>query len=316
MAEKFRLLLRNLSNQVIKYQLFNNAKATVNNATVKAHERLNNIQNVVATKYDVITKQVNDNITLIQNLNASKIEPTPLPKKFVKWWQWYQQLTGLDAVEMAKHQVIFAQDKLFKCQDERRNLNRQATMINEKLKEVYSELIQTRRDDPKYVQLTILENKSLQDQGRITSELNLLEKEEKDHFTMLTTAIKEYHDSQTMYAQKYKYLSIVASAILAIMSLIGSMIYNNKRIANIRDVIGKGQEKNESILQSTLHSLEDSVNRKFSEILLRLNNNNDKSVATPISHNLDTKVVNDYKNIYIIIGLSAITLYVIKIWTG
>ena len=128
---------------------------------------------------------------------------------------------------MAKQQVMSAQDKLFNCQDGRRHLNRQATIINDKLKEVYSELIQTKRDDPKYVQLTIVENKGLQEQARIMSQLNLLDKEEKDHFTQLATAIKEYHDSQTMNAQKYKYLSILASAGLAIISLIGSMIYNN-----------------------------------------------------------------------------------------
>lgn len=37
--------------------------------------------------------------------------------------------------------------------------------INDKLKEVYSELIQIKRDDPKYVQLTIIENKNLQDRS-------------------------------------------------------------------------------------------------------------------------------------------------------
>ncbi|KZC10708.1 PREDICTED: uncharacterized protein LOC107188888 [Dufourea novaeangliae] len=309
MAEKFRWLLKGVASEVNKHRLFNNAKTTVNNATEKAQEKLNTIQNAVATRYDVIAKQVNNDITLIQNLNAAKLEPSPLPKGVVKWLQWYQQLTGLDTVEVAKQQVIAAQDKLFKCQDERRTLNRQATLVTDKLKEVYSELIQTRRDDPKYVQLTIIENKSLQDQARIISELNLLEKEEKDHFTQLTTAIKEYHDSQTMNAQKYKYLSVLASAILAVISLTGSMIYNNKRIANVRNVIEEAQVKNESALRNSLQSLEDNINTKFTEVLEKLENENSKPSTTLVSHMEDT---NELRNTYILVGLSVVGLYILR----
>ncbi|XP_043521682.1 uncharacterized protein LOC122534778 [Frieseomelitta varia] len=260
MAEKFRSLIKVLSNEVNKHQLFNDATARISSITGKAQEKLNNIQSAVTSKYDVLAKQINNDLTLIQNVNASQLTPSPLPKKVVIWWQWYQQLTGLDKVEIARQQVIFAQDKLFKCQDERRQLNREAIIINDKLKEIYSELIRIKRDDPKYVQLTIVENKSLQDQTRIVSQLNLLEKEEKDHFTLLATAIKEYHDSQTTSAQNYKYLSIIASAVLAIISLTGSIIYNNRRVANIQNVLSEAQQKNENVLRSNLLSLENSLN--------------------------------------------------------
>ncbi|XP_043789032.1 uncharacterized protein LOC122712971 [Apis laboriosa] len=276
MVEKFRSLIKIISNEINKHQVFNNATMRINNASEKAQKKLNNIQSIVTTKYDILAKQINRNITLIQNINGTQFEPSPLPKKVVKWWQWYQQLTGLDKVELAKEQVIFAQDKLFKCQDERRHLNREAMTINDKLKEVYSELIQIKRDDPKYVQLTIIENKNLQDQAKIISQLNLLEKEEKDYFTLLATAIKEYHDSQTMNAQKYKYLSILASAILAIISLIGSMIYNNKRIANIQNIIYETQQKNENLLRSSFHSLEKDINTTFNKLI----ENNNRNIST------------------------------------
>ncbi|XP_033332457.1 uncharacterized protein LOC117223957 [Megalopta genalis] len=301
MAGKFQSLLKSISSEVNKYLLFNNRK-TINNATEKIHAKLSNIQNTVATKYDVIAKQVNNDITFMQNLSAAKLEPSPLPKKVVKWWQWYQQLIGLDIVETAKHQVIVAQDKLFKCQEERRNLNRHATIINNKLKDIYSDLIQTKRDDPKYVQLTITENKHLQDQATIASELNLLDKEEKDHFTQLATAIKEYHDSQTIYAQKYKYLSIIASATLAIISLIGSMIYNNQRIHNIRNAIDLG-----------LHSVEDNINTKLDIInnnIITINskmNDNSKSIVVPDSNESTTDKLKKYGAI---VGSSFIVLYI------
>ncbi|XP_003251908.1 uncharacterized protein LOC100576951 [Apis mellifera] len=298
MAEKFRSLIKILTNEINKHQLFNNATTRINNASEKAQKKLNNIQNTVAIKYDILAKQINRDITLIQNINGTQFEPSPLPKKVVKWWQWYQQLTGLDKVELAKEQVIFAQDKLFKCQDERRHLNREAMTINDKLKEVYSELIQIKRDDPKYVQLTIIENKNLQDQAKIISQLNLLEKEEKDYFTLLATAIKEYHDSQTMNAQKYKYLSILASAILAIISLIGSIIYNNKRIVNIQNIIYEAQQKNENLLRNSFHSLERDINTTFNK-LIENNNRNISTTFHKIIENNNT-VENNKQNITMI----------------
>ncbi|XP_043249387.1 uncharacterized protein LOC122395670 [Colletes gigas] len=314
MAEKFRSLIRVIANEINKYRLFNNATLTINNVTERAQEKLSNIQNVVASKYDVVAKQVSKDMMIIQNLNAAKLEPSPLPKKVVKWMQWYQQLTGLDSVELAKHQVISAQDKLFKCQDERRKLNRQATIINDKLKEVYSELIQTKRDDPKYVQLTIIENKSLQEHTRIVSQLNLLENDEKDHFTQLATAIKEYHDSQTMNAQKYKYLSILASAILAIVSLAGSMIYNNKRIANVRNVIAEAQRSNESALQSNFQSLERNMNAWISQLVE--NRNNTKQDTNLAIDESDKILSNHISQGYVILGLCIVGVYIIRAITG
>ncbi|CAL7952027.1 unnamed protein product [Xylocopa violacea] len=315
MAEKLRSLMKTLSSKINKHQAFNSASIKISNATDKAQEKLNNIQSAVAAKYDVLAKQVNNDITIIQNLSGVKLEPSPLPKRVVKWLQWYQQLTGLDTVEMAKQQVISAQDKLFNCQDERRRLNREATLINEKLKDVYSELIQTKRDDPKYVQLTIVENKNLQDQARITSQLNLLEREEKDHFTLLATAIKEYHDSQTMNAQKYKYLSILASAILALMSLAGSMIYNNKRIVSVRSAISEAQQKNKSMIENNFQLLQNDLDIRFSEILKKLENNSQQEV-TVVHEDLEKVKSEQLPRAYIALGLCVLGIYVVRTLTG
>ncbi|XP_076753860.1 mitochondrial potassium channel [Xylocopa sonorina] len=315
MAEKFRSLMRALSSEINKHQVLNNASVKISNVTDKAQKGLNNVQTAVAAKYNVLAKQVSNDITVIQNLNSAMLEPTPLPKRVVKWMQWYQQLTGLDTVEIAKQQVISAQDKLFSCQDERRRLNREATLINEKLKDVYSELIQTKRDDPKYVQLTIVENKNLQDQARITSQLNLLEREEKDHFTLLATAIKEYHDSQTMNAQKYKYLSILASAILAVISLAGSMVYNNKRIVNVRSAISEAQQKNESMIESSFQLLQNDLNTRFSEVLKKLNNNSQPEITVVNKDSKDVKKAEFHKA-YIVIGLCALGMYIVSRLTG
>lgn len=182
----------------------------------------------------------------------------------------------MDAVEAARRQVIALQDKLFECQDNRRTLNKGLTDITYKLQDIYGELVQTKRDDPKYVQLTIMENKFLQDQKKVINQLALSEKEERDNFTQLATAIKDYHVSQNLNAQKYKYLSIIASAALAIISLIGSMILNNRRILDVRNTIGTAQEKNELLLQTHTNELSNikeilqSFNTKVSQQLAEI----------------------------------------------
>lgn len=180
-----------------------------------------------------------------------------MPEKIVKWWQWYNQLTGLSTVEAARKQVIVIQDKLFQCQDNRRILNKELTNMTHKLQELYAELVQTKREDPKFVHLTILENKCLQEQNKVLNQLALTEKEESDNFTQLATAIKEYHDSQNLNAQKYKYFSIIASAIIAIVSLIGSIILNNKRILDVRNTILTMQEENKSLHKLSTNELSD-----------------------------------------------------------
>lgn len=220
----------------------------------------------------------------MQDLNTKALQPsTELPENIVKWWQWYNQLTGLNTVEAAKRQVVVIQDKLFQCQDSRRILNKELTSMTHKLQELYAELVQTKRDDPKFVQLTIMENKCLQEQRKVLNQLALTEKEESDNFTRLATAIKEYHDSQNLNAQKYKYLSILASAIIAIVSLIGSMILNNKRILDVRNTIRAVQEENES-----LHKLNTNELSNLKKILLSFDSKLSKQ-STNIKEKENTK---------------------------
>ncbi|XP_024884125.1 coiled-coil domain-containing protein 51-like isoform X2 [Temnothorax curvispinosus] len=238
MMEHYRQLMKLVNEQMKRYIVLGNAKGIVKDAAGKAQSKLADAQSIATEKYNIVAKKLNDQAIIMQDLNARALEPSgPLPGKIVKWWQWYNQVTGMDTVEAARTQVIALQNKLFDCQDSRRTLNKELTAITSKLQEIYAELIQTRRDDPKYVQLTMVEHKSLQEQKKVMNQLELSEKEERDNFTQLATAIKDYHVSQNLNAQKYKYLSIIASALLAIVSLIGSMILNNRRIQDVRTTI-------------------------------------------------------------------------------
>ncbi|XP_012221268.2 mitochondrial potassium channel-like isoform X2 [Linepithema humile] len=246
-----------LSQQIIKYGILPNTKRIVASATEKVQSKISNVQNITTEKYNIVAKKLNDQITIVQDLRDQAVPSAPLPKKIVKWWQWYNQLTGLDTVEAAKRQVITLQDKLFEYQDKRRISSREFANITEKSKDIMIELTQTKRDDHKYVYLTKMEHELALQQKRILNQLTFLEKEEKDMFTQLAIATKEYHDSQNLNSQKYKYLSILASALIGIVSLIGSMILNNQRIVNVRNTVEKNQKKNEILFQANASQLFD-----------------------------------------------------------
>ncbi|KAG5310738.1 PREDICTED: coiled-coil domain-containing protein 51-like [Acromyrmex echinatior] len=257
MIERYRQVMKLVSEQVKKHML-HNAKGVVENATEKVQIKLASAQNIATEKYNIVAKKFNDQSIVIQDLNAKALETNvSLPGKIVTVWQWYNQLIGMDTVETARRQVITLQDKLFQCHDNRRILNKELTNLTYKLQEIYAELIQTKREDPKYVQLTIVEHKSLQEQKKLINQLASFEKEERDNFMQLATAIKDYHISQNLNAQKYKYLSIIASALLAIVSLIGSIILNNKRILDVRNTIKIAQDKNELLFQKNILELSD-----------------------------------------------------------
>lgn len=313
MGDKFRKMARVVADTIEKHRTdtLNNAISALRITTGKAQEKFN-------TKYDVFVKQINNETTVLQTLTGKQASPTlssetaaiatvtTLPKTIAKYWYWYQELTGLDTVEQCRQRVNLAQDKLFACQDIRRNLNQESMILNDKLKDVYGELLQTKRDDPKYVQLTILENRTLQDLSKLVGQLSLLEKEERDHFTQLATAIKEYHDSQTLNAQKYKYLSVLASALLAIISLAASIIYNNRRIADIKDSISKAQQKNTFALVDGLQSMQEKLSTNLSGLVSKLEDHNSNSVTIPQDQ---TARINA---IYLTIGISALGLILLN----
>ncbi|EFN73072.1 Coiled-coil domain-containing protein 51 [Camponotus floridanus] len=292
MVERYRQLLNIIKR---KNAMFQHAKQIVENATEKAQNKFFNAQSVAPEKCDIVVKKLDDQGTVImQDLNTKALQPsTELPEKIIKWWQWYNQLTGLNTVEAAKRQVVVIQDKLFQCQDNRRILNKELTSMTHKLQELYAELVQTKRDDPKFVHLTIMENKCLQEQRKVLNQLALTEKEESDNFTRLATAIKEYHDSQNLNAQKYKYLSILASAIIAIVSLIGSMILNNKRILDVRNTIKAVQEENES-----LHKLNTNELSNLKKILLSFDSKLSKQ-STNIIKEKESDSSNNSSNILV-----------------
>ncbi|XP_046828463.1 mitochondrial potassium channel-like [Vespa crabro] len=301
MANNIEKFIKLINKRLDGHKVFNFANSFKLKNVRDMYKKVTNVnaifENTMKKTRNHVTNSIN-NATIIQDLKAVPMKPEkPLPHRLVTWWQWYQQLVGLHTVEKCRQQVLLMQDHLCKCQEKRRYFRRELFIINNKMKEIYDELLRIKRDDPKYVSLTIMENKNLQEQTVISEKLTLLEEEEKDYFVQLTTAIKEYHDAQTMNSQRYKYISILASVIAAVLSLICSTIYNNKRIDDMRIAISEVQENNKSVITKCFNSLQLHVDEKLSAV------NKEESQATNRYFNADKWGIYVISAVWILKGL-------------
>ncbi|XP_035727535.1 uncharacterized protein LOC118443923 isoform X2 [Vespa mandarinia] len=274
MANNIEKFIKLINKRLHEHKVFNFANSFKLRNVRDMYKKVPNVnaifKNAMKKTRNQVTNSIN-NSTIIQDLKAIPTEPEkPLPHRLVTWWQWYQQLVGLHTVEKCRQQVVLIQDHLYKCQEKRRYFRKESFIINNKMKEIYDELLRIKRDDPKYVSLTIMENKNLQEQSVITEKLTLLEEEEKDYFVQLTTAIKEYHDAQTM---------------------------NSQRIDDMRIAISEVQENNKSVITKCFNSLQLHVDEKLSTV------NKEESQTTNRYSNIDKWGVYVISAIWILKGL-------------
>lgn len=90
----------------------------------------------------------------------------------------------------------------------------------------------------RYLTLITKEHKLLKDEIRLTDKFNLYEREERELFTTLTSAVKESHEKERIQANKTKYLSIIGSVVGALIGIAGSTINNRSKIVELKKMVG------------------------------------------------------------------------------
>lgn len=220
------------------------------------------VANVISQYQQQLSQHIETSSTLQQLKTVPPQPQKPIPKKMIHWWEWYQHLIGLNSVEEARQKVIMLQNELMKSHEMRNNLSQMALLKNNRMREIYDQLLRIRRDDPNYVNLTIEENKNLQEQKLVNERLQLIEREERDFFMHFTIAINEYQAAQALNAQKLKYLSFLASAIVGLLSLIMSIVYNDIRRKEMNRVLAEINEKNEASFKNYYNILKQTLENK------------------------------------------------------
>lgn len=139
---------------------------------------------------------------------------------------WYERVTGLSEVRVAQDRVLESQKQFMIAQDRRRNVSVELRTIQNKLKDIRSELSNTARTEDRYIELVTQEHTLLKQENSIVERINHSEKEERDSFILLSTTLKDSHDRERIQAERTKYVSIVGSILGTIIGIIGSTLIN------------------------------------------------------------------------------------------
>ncbi|CAI6350768.1 unnamed protein product [Macrosiphum euphorbiae] len=139
---------------------------------------------------------------------------------------WYERVTGLSEVRVAQDRVLESQKQFMNAQDRRRDVSVELRTIQNKLKDIRNELLNTSRSDDRYIELVTQEHALLKQENLIIDRVNYSEKEERDSFILLSTTLKDSHDRERIQAERTKYVSIVGSILGTIIGIIGSTVIN------------------------------------------------------------------------------------------
>jgi len=124
-----------------------------------------------------------------------------------------------------------------RAQADRRAMQQQITMLHGKLKELHAALDKVQRGDERYLALLTEEYEVLREEKRISMSLNEAEREERDGFTALSSAVRESHERERARAERTKYWSIFGSVIGATIGIVGSSVNNYRRNRELRSLV-------------------------------------------------------------------------------
>jgi len=160
-------------------------------------------------------------------------------RKFGQLLQWYEEFTGLDEVRMAQNRVLEAEAKFVTAQERRREASTLVSAIQSKLKDLWAELDNTSRGEERYVRLITQEHSILKEERRAVQEFQSHEREERECFAALSSAVKESHEKERAQAERTKYWSIIGSVIGTVIGIIGSSVNNQMKMKEMRRLIGE-----------------------------------------------------------------------------
>lgn len=191
---------------------------------------------------------------------------------------WYERVTGLSEVRIAQDRVLDSQKQFMIAQDKRRNVSVELRTIQNKLKDIRNELLNTSRSEDRYIELVTQEHALLKKENSIIEQVSLSEKEERDSFILLSTTLKDSHDRERIQAERTKYVSIVGSILGTIIGIIGSTVIN----------AWKMNEFKRMVLEAKLDTSNSVQTEQIKKLLFKIQKQNETK-NLPLSYNIINK---------------------------
>jgi hypothetical protein len=71
----------------------------------------------------------------------------------------------------------------------------------------------------------------------LTTHFQQFEQEEREHFSILSSAVKESHEKERLQAERTKYWSIIGSILGTVLGVVGSTINNRYKMNEFRSIL-------------------------------------------------------------------------------
>ncbi|CAH2101897.1 unnamed protein product [Euphydryas editha] len=160
----------------------------------------------------------------------------------------YEKFTGIEEIMAIQNTVVEAQERFVAAQDRRRDLGRELTSIEARLKELHSEMQNIMKGDDKYLQLCTEEHKLIIQERALRTLFSEAEREERELFATMSAAVKLGHERERAHAERNKYWYIVASILGTVLGIAGSTVNNRLKMAEFREMMEQQMARSASVL--------------------------------------------------------------------
>ncbi|KAJ8707679.1 hypothetical protein PYW07_011356 [Mythimna separata] len=179
---------------------------------------------------------------------AEKLKNETVSKRVRDIVNRYEKFTGVEEIMALQNTVVDAQERFMAAQERRRELGRQVTDVEMKLKELHSEMQNTMKGDDKYLHLCTEEHKFIVQERALRALFGDAEREERELFATMSAAVKLGHERERAHAERNKYWYIVASIFGTVLGIAGSSINNHLKMSEFRQMMEQQMARSASVL--------------------------------------------------------------------
>ncbi|XP_047038694.1 uncharacterized protein LOC110382319 [Helicoverpa armigera] len=179
---------------------------------------------------------------------AERLKYETVTKRVREMVSRYEKFTGVEEIMALQNTVVDAQERFMAAQDRRRELGRQVTDVEMRLKELHAEMQNTMKGDDKYLHLCTEEHKLIVQERALRALFGDAEREERELFATMSAAVKLGHERERAHAERNKYWYIVASIFGTVLGIAGSSINNHLKMSEFREMMEQQMARSASVL--------------------------------------------------------------------
>ncbi|XP_038068177.1 mitochondrial potassium channel-like [Patiria miniata] len=162
--------------------------------------------------------------------------------RVVSLLQSYEDVVGIGDVKQAQRRVTQIEQQFMEVRETVKNSAQKLHHHKAELRAIRAKLDRTARDDTKFLEYATEEHLAIQKERKMEEEHDLLEDTERNTFANLSAAVRESHEKQRSQEERTKYWGVIGSIVGTIIGLLGSTAINQKRMRELRTMVGDLQK--------------------------------------------------------------------------